>query len=161
MRRLVCAALAAALLGVPAAAQQATAPASPGAAAEPQPSDKPADKPAEKPAVTEPQPEPYSADEFAPWLRELRRGEIIAVGAFPIAYIFTQFGYSLYRYAVHGWSPQYAPLGNPNRAAYSEAETIGVLVGAASASVMIAVADYLIGRARARRAERGSAGGNP
>ena len=161
MRRLVCVALAAALLGLPVAAQETTAPASPETTAEPKPADKPADKPAEKPVVIEPQPEPYSADEFAPWLRDLRRGEIIAVGAFPIAYIFTQLGYSLYRYAGHGWSSEYAPLGNPNRAAYTEAETIGVLIGAASASVLVGVADYLIGRVRARRAQRGSAGGNP
>lgn len=161
MRRLACIALAAALLAASSAAQETTAPAAPGTTTETVPAEKPPEKPPEKPVVVEPQPQPYSPDEFAPWLRDLRRGEIIAVGAFPLVYIFTQLGYNLYRYGVHGWDPNYAPVGNPNRAAYTENETIGVLVGAASVSILVAAADFLIGRARARRAERRAAGGNP
>jgi hypothetical protein len=109
----------------------------------------------QKPATTDPVPKPYSPEEFSRLARDLRRGEIVAIGAFPILYVFTQLGYNLYRFGVHGWDPEYAPLGNPNRAPYSEGETIGVLLGAASASILLAAADYLIGRARRK------AGGDP
>ncbi len=115
--------------------------------------------PAQNP--TEPQPLPYAPDEFPQWLHDLRRGEIITIGAFPIVYLFTQLGYNIYRYSVHGGDSQYAPLGNPNQVPYSTSETIGVLLGAASLSVVVATADYLIGRARARKAERGAHGGKP
>ena len=66
-------------------------------------------------------------------------------------YVFTQLGYNLYRFGAHGWDSEYAPVGNPNRAPYSEGETIGVLLGAATVSILIATADYLIGRRRRRR----------
>ena len=148
MRRLICLAIAAAVLGTSAAAQdtaQTTA----------TPTTPPAAVPEKKPAVPEPQPEPYDPEEFAPWLRDLRRGEIVTIGAFPLAYVFTQLGYNLYRFGIHGWDSEYAPVGNPNRAPYSEGETVGVLLGAATVSILIATADYLIGR------RRRAAGGNP
>jgi len=139
------------LLVTPACAQEGSAAPAAATAAQNQPA---------ATTVTEPQPEPYSPEEFAVWLRDLRRGEIVAVGAFPLVYIFTQLGYNIFRYGVNGWDPQYAPLGNPNQVPYTESETIGVLLGAASLSILVATADYLIGRARARRAESAS-GGKP
>ncbi len=162
MRRvqpLALAALAAALLVSPLRGQQSTTPPAssptPPAATTPPAPGAPAQKPAE------PQPLPYASDEFPQWLHDLRRGEIITIGAFPIVYLFTQLGYNIYRYSVHGGDSQYAPLGNPNQVPYSNSETIGVLLGAASLSVVVATADYLIGRARARKAERGATGGKP
>jgi hypothetical protein len=148
MRRLIGLAVAAALLGASAAAQDTTQTTTPAAPAAPTGPAAPAATPEKKPAVPEPEPLPYSSEEFAPWLRDLRRGEIIAIGAFPIIYVFTQLGYNLYRFGVHGWDAEYAPVGNPNRAPYSENETIGVLLGAASASILLATVDYLIGRWR-------------
>ena len=168
MRRaqpLALAALAAAVLVSPLQGQQSSTtpaqPSTPPAATTPATRSTPAAPaaPAQKP--TEPQPLPYSPDEFPQWLHDLRRGEIITIGAFPIVYLFTQLGYNIYRYSVHGGDSQYAPLGNPNQVPYSTGETIGVLLGAASLSVVVATADYLIGRSRARRAERGAAGGKP
>jgi hypothetical protein len=120
-----------------------------------------AKQPAQNPASREPQPEPYTDAEFAPWLHDLRRGEIVAIGSFPIVYLFAQLGFNLYRYGSHGWDPQYAPLGNPNQVPYSSSETIGVLAGAAALSVGVAVADYLIGQARAKRKAAGAGGGKP
>ena len=163
MRRLACLALASALLAASVAAQQTPPPeGQPQPGEQPTPGEKPPEKPGEKPpAVVEPKPEEYSPDEFAPWQRELRRGEIIAVGAFPLLYIFTQLGYNLYRYSVNGFAPEYSPVGNPNRVPYTESETMGVLLGAASASVLVAAADWAIGRVRTRRAERGGPRAQP
>ena len=157
------AALAAALLVAPLRGQESpTTPAAPSTPpATPATPAAPAGQAKQPAAPTEPQPLPYASDEFPQWLHDLRRGEIITVGAFPIVYLFTQLGYNIYRYSVHGGDSQYAPLGNSGQVPYSNSETIGVLLGAASLSVVVATADYLIGRARARKAERGATGGKP
>ncbi len=163
-RPLVLAALAAAVLVAPVAGQDSSTPPTPaapttppGAAAAPGAPATPA-TPATPTAPAEPQPLPYSPDEFPQWLHDLRRGEIITIGAFPIVYLFTQLGYNIYRYSVHGGDSQYAPLGNSSQVPYSDSETIGVLLGAASLSILVATADYLIGRVRAGRR---ASGGKP
>jgi hypothetical protein len=157
-RALCAAALAAVLALPPACAQQsATTPGQPGGAT-PQ---APAPTPAQPAAPKEPQPLPYGSDEFPQWLSDLRRGEIVTVGSFPIVYLFTQLGYNVYRYGIHGWDLDYAPLGNANRVPYTRGETIGVLLGAASLSALVATADYLLGRARAKKAVRGASRGSP
>ena len=107
----------------------------------------------------EPTPEPYDPDEFSPWLRDLRRAEIIAVGSFPITFVFANLGYGLIRYAVNGGNPEYAPVGS-NRVPLSRSESLGVLAAAAALSVSVAVIDYGIGRRNKRRAIPG-ADGNP
>jgi hypothetical protein len=104
-------------------------------------------------------PEPYEPEEFSPWLRDLRRAEIIAVGSFPITFVFANLGYSLVRYAVKGGDPEYAPVGS-NRIPLSRQESLGVLAGAAALSVTVAVIDYAIGRRNRRRAIPGT-DGNP
>lgn len=48
-------------------------------------------------------PEPYSEDEFEPWMLDLRRAEIIAIGAFPVAYLFAGLGYDYYYYLSQGF----------------------------------------------------------
>jgi hypothetical protein len=164
-RPLAPAILAAALLVAPLEAQESPPP-PPASATSPAPASPaaPSGQQAQQQTPAQPsgpQPLPYSPDEFPQWLRDMRRGEIITIGAFPIVYLFTQLGYNFFRYGVHGWDSQYAPLGNPNQVPYSTGETVGVLLGAASLSILVATADYLIGRSRARKAERGAAGGKP
>ena len=96
-----------------------------------------------------PEPEPYDPQDFPRRLRDLRRAEIIAVGSFPITFVFTNLAYGLIRYAVNGFDNEYAPLGNPNP--YAWPETVGVMSTAAGLSVSVAIADLLIGRRRERR----------
>jgi hypothetical protein len=105
-------------------------------------------------------PEPYEPEEFPLWLRDLRRAEIIAIGSFPITFVFANLGYSLGRYAVNGGDPDYAPFGNPNRIPLSRGESLAVIGIAASLSVTIALVDYAIGRRRRARAVLGE-DGNP
>jgi hypothetical protein len=152
----LCLALCALLVATPLAAQDASSGTTGTTAGQAQPQ-----QPAQNPASKEPQPEPYTDAEFPPWLHDLRRGEIVAIGSFPIVYLFAQLGFNLFRYGSHGWDPQYAPLGNPNQVPYSSSETIGVLGGAAALSVGVAVADYLIGQARAKRKAAGAGGAKP
>lgn len=47
--------------------------------------------------------EPYTDQEFEPWMLELRRAEIIAIGAFPLAYLFSSLGYDYYFYLSEGF----------------------------------------------------------
>jgi hypothetical protein len=158
---LLCLALSALLVSTPLAAQDTGSGTTGGTAAAGQERGQTVQKPGETPASKEPQPEPYTDAEFAPWLHDLRRGEIVAIGSFPIVYLFAQLGYNLYRYGMHGGDAQYAPLGNPDQVPYSESETVGVILGAAALSVGVAVADYLIGQARERRKAAGAGGAKP
>jgi hypothetical protein len=107
----------------------------------------------------EPVPEPYDPEEFSQGLRDLRRAEIIAIGSFPITFVFANLGYSLLRYAANGGDPDYAPVGS-NRIPLSRNESLGVLAAAAAMSVTVAVIDYGIGRRNRRRAIPGT-DGNP
>ena len=49
--------------------------------------------------------EPYTDQEFPPWVLKVRRAEILAVGAFPLAYLFAGLGYDYYYY-LSQYSPQ-------------------------------------------------------
>jgi len=53
--------------------------------------------------------EPYTDAEFEPWVRDLRRAEIIAVGAFPLAYLLGGLGYDYYNYLSNGFPQDQVP----------------------------------------------------
>jgi hypothetical protein len=82
------------------------------------------------------------------WVKDLRRGEIVAFGSFPFTVFFTRTFMDLYRTASHSWDRRYAPW--PFKAAGAVAMTNGELAMmftiAVSASLVISVADYLIVR---------------
>lgn len=104
-------------------------------------------------AQDEAAPAPYEPEEFPQWARDLRRGEIIALGVFPIAYLATTIAYDLFRFgresAVSGRiAVEYAPLffAPPDAPGYSKEERRGVLVASLSLSTLVAVADFVLGR---------------
>ncbi len=103
-------------------------------------------------------PEEYEKEEFSPFLKALRRGEIILFGSLPISLFVTFEAYDLGRFFTHDRRLEYAPwpFRPPNAEPYSKEETIGVLVTAVSISLALAVADYLVGRIVAKRAARRS-----
>lgn len=105
------------------------------------------------------EPEEYAEDEFSPFLRNLRRGEIVMLGSFPLTLFLTLEGFDIYRFAVNRGEPdsyKYAfwPYRSPDPAPYSSREVTGIIVTALSASLLIAITDYIIGRARQKRPER-------
>lgn len=53
--------------------------------------------------------EPYTDAEFEPWVRDLRRAEIIAIGAFPLAYLLGGLGYDYYYYLSNGYPQDQVP----------------------------------------------------
>lgn len=107
------------------------------------------------------EPLPYEREEFPEWAWDIRRGEIIAFGAFPIAMILSGISLQLGRFAVKsleagGYSEEYAPFFLSTRAGprYNEDERVGLLISAGVISLGVALADYILGR-RERRSENG------
>jgi hypothetical protein len=93
---------------------------------------------------------------FPQWSKDLRRGEIVALGSFPFAYFFTTFFYDTYLCASHQWDSYYAPWPAKPSAAYEYKQsehwkTLGV---AAGVSVSIALADYFIVRHKRNKQEQ-------
>jgi hypothetical protein len=101
-------------------------------------------------------PAPYVEQEFPRWLRDLRRAEVILIGSIPFTMFFTFESYDTYRYVTSGLDPYYAPWPfRPGSAQqYTTQEKTGIVVSALSLSLLIAAADYLIGRIHERSPRR-------
>jgi hypothetical protein len=98
-------------------------------------------------------PEEYVEEEFAPVLRGLRRAEIVMLGTFPLTLFLSLEAYDIYRFAASGGAPEYAPwpFRPPGAVGYTGKENLGVFLAALSTSVLIATADYIVGRVKAKR----------
>ncbi len=99
------------------------------------------------------EPEPYDPSEFPAWSRDLRRAEIISVGAFPIAMILSGFAYQIGRFAWYSADAgsavmEYAPwfLSTSTGERYTNDERKGLIVAGVSVSLVVAAIDYLVGR---------------
>jgi hypothetical protein len=112
-----------------------------------------------EPVLVDPdQPVPYQPDEFPRWARDLRRGEVIAIGAFPLAMIVTSLSYEVGRFGYYsirdgGASGEYAPwfFSTSPEATFTNGERIGLITSSAVISVGIGVLDYVLGRREERR----------
>jgi hypothetical protein len=92
---------------------------------------------------------------FPQWAKDLRRGEIVAFGTFPFAYLFTNLTVDTIRYASHDWDRRYAPwpiksTGSIDLSQKEEFRNLGIAAGSA---VLIAVIDHLIVRHKRNKAE--------
>ena len=98
----------------------------------------------------------FDMSEFPLWARDLRRGEIIAFGAFPFAYFFTNFGYDSYRWSNNSWDNRYAPwpFNTAGTIEKTHEDKIAVIGIAAGLAIVIALVDYGIMRSRRARLER-------
>lgn len=102
-------------------------------------------------------PLPYEREEFPEWAWDVRRGEIIAFGAFPLAMIISGIGLQLGRFTAAsvregGFSQENAPFFLSTRTGprYDENERIGLLISAGVISVGVALVDYFLGRREQR-----------
>ncbi|TVR01828.1 MAG: hypothetical protein EA403_09915 [Spirochaetaceae bacterium] len=102
-------------------------------------------------------PQPYSPDEFPRWALNLRRGEIIAFGVFPISLLATTLLYDVGRFGFRSlqagrFDADYAPwfFASPGAPGLTDGERVGILIGAAGLSITVAVVDYLLGRRESR-----------
>ena len=105
------------------------------------------------------EPEEYGEEEFSPVLLDLRRAEIVMLGSFPITFFLTLEAFDVYRFIDHrGDEDSYRygfwPYRSADPAPYSSGEIGAIVATALSASLLIAVADYIIGRAKQKRPER-------
>jgi hypothetical protein len=94
--------------------------------------------------------EPYTKNEFAPWMQDLWRAEAIFVGSFPFALFATLEVYDTWRYATNSFDVQYAPwpIGSSDVVKYSETETLWLAVSALSLSLVVTGIDFIIERIR-------------
>ena len=105
------------------------------------------------------EPEEYGEDEFSPVLLDLRRAEIVMLGSFPITFFLTLEAFDVYRFIDHyGEDDSYRygfwPYRSADPAPYSSGQIGAIVATALSASLLIAVVDYVIGRAKQKRPER-------
>ena len=99
-------------------------------------------------ADTEPQ--EYGEDEFSPFLRNL---------SFPLTLFLTLEVFDIYRFIDNYGTPDsykyvFWPYRSSDPAPYSSGEIAGILVTALSTSLLIAVADFIIGSVKEKRSER-------
>ena len=100
--------------------------------------------PASPPENKEPQ--PYEPEEFPGWSQKLRRVEIITLGLFPFAFVFSSLAYDVGRYSVHHFDSRYAPgfFGSADRVSRSSDDTRNVIILSISLSALLAIVDLII-----------------
>jgi len=98
----------------------------------------------------------FDTTDFPQWAKDLRRGEIVAFGSFPFAYLIANFAYDSYRLATNGWDMRYAPMpfNAPGTVEKNQSEMFATIWLAAGTAVAIALVDYAIMRYNRSREER-------
>ncbi len=94
-------------------------------------------------------PQPYTADEFPRWLKDVRRAEIVFIGSFPITLFLTLETYDTYRFVSNGLDPKYTPWPFGSGTPYVNGETPWLAASAVSLSLIVAGIDFLLGRLNA------------
>jgi hypothetical protein len=98
----------------------------------------------------------FDTSEFPLWVRDLRRAEIVAFGAFPFSVFFATFVMDTIRYANSGGNARYAPWPFKSSGAIdmNRSERSRTLVAAAITSLAISIADYIIVKYKRHKAEQ-------
>jgi len=99
--------------------------------------------------------DPYTDQEFAPWVQKLRRAEIIAVGAFPLAYLFAGAGYDFYYFSSNGFPQSNIPWpAGPGTSQWTtssepvllQRKNLTLLAVSIGLSLVLAGVDWLLGQ---------------
>ena len=85
-------------------------------------------------------PEPYNDDEFAQLFKDLRRFEIITLGAMPFITLDSAIVYNGYKYAT-GKAEKFNPLATAD---YSQKEMEKIIITSLCISAGIGISDYVI-----------------
>ncbi len=93
-------------------------------------------------------PQPYSPDEFQPWMKDLWRAEVIFVGSIPFTLFFSLESYDLARYFGTGMNSTYTPwpFNTGSTINLNPQEQAWIIVSAVGLSFTIAVVDFMLGR---------------
>lgn len=111
--------------------------------------------PATAPCEESAAPEPYQEDEFPAAMNDLRRAEIITLGAVPFVTLNVTIAYSLGNCAFHGFDTDY--LNNPfakSSSSYTTGEQVGILLTSLGISLGIGLTDFIVRLVRRRSADR-------
>ena len=88
-------------------------------------------------------PKPYEEDEFPHTLKDIRRFEIITLGALPFVTLDTTLVYSNYRYARNDFDDAYKPdIFSP--ASFSQEEQKGIILTSVGVCVGIGLTDLIV-----------------
>ena len=92
-------------------------------------------------------PEPYEEDEFPSWLKDLRRAEIITLGAMPFITLNTSLCYSFGNYAFHNFDSDY--FLNPfaqgsDTSSNTSGEQAGILITSLGICLGIGITDFIV-----------------
>ena len=97
-------------------------------------------------ATTSTEPKEYTEDEFPQALHDLRRFEIVSLGALPFVTLNSTLVYSGVKYVQNDFNPDYAP--NPfapkSENGFTTEEQVGILLTSLGISVGIGLTDYII-----------------
>jgi hypothetical protein len=98
----------------------------------------------------------FDTSGFPLWAKDLRRAEIVAFGSFPFTFFFATFAVDTYRSASHNWDMRYAPwpLKSSGAIEMSQDELLITMSIAATGSVVLSLADYLIVKYKQHKRER-------
>lgn len=105
-------------------------------------------------------PEPYDPEEFEPWMRDLRRAEIVTLGAFPLVLAFTALVYGPIRFLARSIEAgavdlRYAPwfFAPPDAPQFTNDENTGIILTAVGLSIVVGVIDLVLGLQDSAEAE--------
>jgi hypothetical protein len=88
-------------------------------------------------------PKPYEEDEFPQTLKDIRRFEIITIGALPFVTLDTTLAYSTYRYARNDFDDAYKPdIFSP--ASFTQEEQKGIILTSVGICVGIGITDLVV-----------------
>ncbi len=90
--------------------------------------------------------EPYTKEEFPGVLNDLRRAEIITLGAMPFITFSTTLGYSFGKYAFHDFDSDYFvnPFSSTDENSFSTDEQIGIILTSLGISAGIGITDFIV-----------------
>ena len=88
-------------------------------------------------------PKPYEDDEFPQTLKDIRRFEIITIGALPFVTLDTTLVYSNYRYYRHDFDDAYKP-DIFSAASYTQDEQKGIILTSVGICVGIGITDLVV-----------------
>ena len=88
-------------------------------------------------------PKPYDDNEFPQTLKDIRRFEIITIGALPFVTLDTSLAYSTYRYARNDFDPAYKP-DIFSASSYTQEEQKGIILTSVGICVGIGLTDLVV-----------------
>lgn len=88
-------------------------------------------------------PKPYDDDEFPQTLKDIRRFEIITIGALPFVTLDTTLAYSTYRYAKNDFDSAYKP-DIFSSSSFTQDEQKGIILTSVGICIGIGITDLIV-----------------